>query len=495
MFYKLGLINAWRNLTRSLLAIISMAFAAAFLAYLLTLSRGYSQGAGQPLRQMLGGEITIYRQKLISEQPGSKQDWQFRLEALNPFTDLNFFYSNYEQSGYMANNPLIQTEWMSIAGELQQNQSITGIYPVNRLPIYSQYLSEHGVTETVANSLYGKDLSQETSEERTLATMIDSGRWFRETDDGTLVAVVSSKQLLPEGVKPLTTGDTLKIEIPQVVQGEQGLRFDWLATTAVELKVIGTVALHTRDVDFFTLGELKTEQIYGYHNDIYLPLATWQEIWKMAAGTLGYLPEQYVLQVDDLTYLEDIVYSLREQLPNVQISSVPTLNDWMLNQFLLEPMQSFNRIPPARIAALKETKSSVDQGVIAADLRLPIVTLVLFNAALLLCANILILIIERKREMAVLKSIGARRRDITQMIVAEAMTITFLGASSGYLIVSIPSVLNQLSNLANANQILGSLLLNYLFVLLITCGCAAIFALIPGLQIASKSVMEVLRDE
>ena len=77
--------------TRSLLAIISMAFAAAFLAYLLTLGRGYSQGAGQPLRQMLGGEITIYRQKLISEQPGSKQDWQFRLEAPQPFDGHKFF--------------------------------------------------------------------------------------------------------------------------------------------------------------------------------------------------------------------------------------------------------------------------------------------------------------------------------------------------------------------------------------------------------------------
>ncbi|MCE5196297.1 MAG: ABC transporter permease [Negativicutes bacterium] len=495
MFYQLGFINAWRNLTRSLLAIISMAFAAAFLAYLLTLGRGYSQGAGQPLRQMLGGEITIYRQKLISEQPGSKQDWQFRLEALSPLTDLNFFYSKYEQSGYMANNPMDETAWKSIAAALRQNQSITGVYPVHRLPIYSQYQSEHGVRETVANSLYGKDLSQETSEERSLAGMINSGRWLQETDDGSFAAVVASNQLLPSGVKPLTTGDTLKIEIPQVVQGEQGLRFNWQSTTSVELKVIGTVALHTRDVDFFTMGELKTEQIHGYHNDIYLPLATWQAIWQQAAGTLAYLPEQYILQVDDLTYLEDVVYSLREQLPNIQINSVPTLNDWMLNQFLLEPQQAFSRIPPARLAALKETKSNDSQGVIAADLRLPIVALVMFNAALLLCANILILIIERKREMAVLKSIGARRRDITQMIVTEAMTITFLGASSGYLMISIPSVLNQLSNLANASQILGSLLLNYLLVLLITCGSAAIFALIPGLQIASKSVMEVLRDE
>lgn len=55
LFFKLGAKNAWRNLARSLLAIISMGFASAFLAYVLTLGRGYSQGAGQPLRQMLGG--------------------------------------------------------------------------------------------------------------------------------------------------------------------------------------------------------------------------------------------------------------------------------------------------------------------------------------------------------------------------------------------------------------------------------------------------------
>jgi putative ABC transport system permease protein len=167
----------------------------------------------------------------------------------------------------------------------------------------------------------------------------------------------------------------------------------------------------------------------------------------------------------------------------------------MLNQFLIEPDQAFSRVPISRLNALKETQQVNTQGVIVADLRMPIVTLVLFNAALLLTANILILIIERKREMAILKSIGAKKADIVTMIMSEAVLITFLGASSGYLIVSIPNILNQFSNSVSGLQIIWSFLVNSAYVLTITCSCAALFAFIPGLQIASKSVMEVLRDE
>lgn len=496
MFFKLGAKNAWRNLARSFLAIISMGFASAFLAYVLTLGRGYSQGAGQPLRQMLGGEISVYQQKLVSELPSNPTDFEFSIETLNPFTDLSFFYTGYEQKGYMTGSSMDDENWLHLEQQLLDQPSISGVYPVYRLPAYQQFISSSGESSIVSKtSLYGKDPNQENSSERSLASFIASGRWFEGSDDHKLVAVISTNQDLPTGVGGKEVGDTMQIEIPRIVQTDEGMDIDWLNTVSYEFEIIGSVALHTRDVDFVSLGVLCTEQIFGYHNDVYIPISTWNDIWAMASNEQAFIPGEYVLQVGSLTYLEDIIYTLREQFPDVQINSVPVLNEWMLNQFLIEPDQAFSRVPISRLNALKETQQVNTQGVIVADLRMPIVTLVLFNAALLLTANILILIIERKREMAILKSIGAKKADIVTMIMSEAVLITFLGASSGYLIVSIPNILNQFSNSVSGLQIIWSFLVNSAYVLTITCSCAALFAFIPGLQIASKSVMEVLRDE
>ena len=496
LFFKLGAKNAWRNLARSLLAIISMGFASAFLAYVLTLGRGYSQGAGQPLRQMLGGEISVYQQKLVSELPSNPTDFEFSIETLNPFTDLSFFYTGYEQKGYMTGSSMDDENWLHLEQQLLDQPSISGVYPVYRLPAFEQFIEGSGESSIVSKvSLYGKGLNQENMAERSLASYVDSGRWFEDSDDNRHVAVISTNQVLPPGVAGHKVGDMVQIEIPRIVETVKGKEIDWLNPITVDFEIIGSVALHTRDVDFFVVGELKTEQIHGYHNDIYIPLSTWKEIWGTVALEQTYLPGEYILQVDTLTYLEDIVYTLREQYPNIQVNSIPVQNEWMLNQFLIEPEQAFSRVPAARLSALKETKQANTQGVIIADLRVPIVTLVLFNAALLLTANILILIIERKREMAVLKSIGAKKADIVTMIMSEAVLITFLGASSGYLIVSIPNILNQFSNSVSGLQIVWGVLLNSAYVLTITCGCAALFSFVPGLQIASKSVMEVLRDE
>ena len=53
MFFRLGFQNAWRNLSRSLLAVVSMAVAAAFFTYVISLGKGYVNQAGQPLTNYL----------------------------------------------------------------------------------------------------------------------------------------------------------------------------------------------------------------------------------------------------------------------------------------------------------------------------------------------------------------------------------------------------------------------------------------------------------
>jgi lipoprotein-releasing system permease protein len=135
------------------------------------------------------------------------------------------------------------------------------------------------------------------------------------------------------------------------------------------------------------------------------------------------------------------------------------------------------------------------QSVITADLRKPITLLVLLNAGLLVAANILILVSERKKEIAVLKAMGGRESELIRMILAEALLVSGVGASMGFFFIRIQAVLNQLTNPLGLFVILGLFLRDFFFVLGVTLLSAMLFGWIPAKKYASLPVMEVLRNE
>jgi putative ABC transport system permease protein len=110
-------------------------------------------------------------------------------------------------------------------------------------------------------------------------------------------------------------------------------------------------------------------------------------------------------------------------------------------------------------------------------------------------ANILIMVTERKREMAILKAIGAMGKNIIAMVLAEAVMVTFLGGSLGFLLVEVQSILNQITNRNPFFVILSNVMRSYGIVVGSTAIIAIFFGLLPAIKSASMSVMGVLRDE
>lgn len=497
MFLKLGVTNAWRNLARSLLAILSMALAASFLSYSVSLEKGYAGGAGQFVRRMDGGEIIAYAERLSLEMPKEGEAWVFTDEPLSDFTDYGMYYPEYTQAGYL--RLAEQANYFS-ESDLALISEVPGIEKIN--PIYQMPAWIAGATagssqgdQKTAVSVLGKSESGAESAAHSLEEYIIAGHWFSEEEMNSNSVVVP--QYIPGIAQQLKVGDLLRLEIPGITRSEDRLVSQWFERQTVELKVIGIVAIPTRYVSYINTAKGLTDgaQIYAYSSELYLPQGLWWKLWNQASQTLPYYPEQISIQTDNLTYLEDYVYDLSNQFTHFQFISAPKAEERLLQNFSLEPEAAFQILPAGVSAELRNQAMREQQAVISADLRLPILLLILFNAALLVAANILIMVTERKREMAILKAIGSMRKNIVVMVLVEAVMVTILGGSLGFFLVEIQSILNQITNQNPILSIVSSVLRSYGLVIGSTTLIVLFFGLFPALKSASMSVMGVLRDE
>ena len=132
---------------------------------------------------------------------------------------------------------------------------------------------------------------------------------------------------------------------------------------------------------------------------------------------------------------------------------------------------------------------------LAPNVRLSMAGLVFTNAALIVASNLLIMVQERKKEIGILKSVGAKQAEIIQMILCEALLISIIGAGGGFIICRIPDLLNQWTNDVVITAILSSFVLDLLFVALFTVTVSILFGFIPALSMARLTVMEVLSNE
>ena len=509
MFIRLGFQNAWRNLSRSILAIVSMAFAAAFLTYVISLGKGYANQAGQPLRSMLGGEIVVYSEKITAETPTECSSWSYRQGELDPFTDMEYLFPNMKSTGYLRedNQPGFTKEELK---QLSSFDEINGIHPLYRLPAEtvkvvdpeqsSPPLPEHLLRIQDDGSVLGPEISYSsglqgrdwrTNQEYSLGHYITNGRWFEEKDEEDFVGVVSSLQQLPQWVHVPLPGEKITLEIPSFRWIQGAWQPDYSETHRFEIEIIGNVTVQSRTVDYIAgIDGWVTEPVYAYFNEIYIPQGAWNQIWSVVAGGLVYVPSEVLLQVDDLTFLQDIVFDLQSQFPQFSIIDIPHQLERVHANLSLEPV-----VPMGARSALQDRKEQLNQGVLASDLRLPIALLVLINAALLVAANILILVAERKKEIAVLKAIGARESEIIRMVLAEAILVSGVGALLGFSLIRVQAFLNQWTNALGLLPLIWLLFLDLVMILGMTLFAAILFGWIPAKKYASLSVMEVLRNE
>lgn len=487
VFLLLGVKNAWRNIGRSSIAILSMALATAFLTYSVSLGRGYSPGIYADYRGVIGGEIAAYATVFDIGADNGPETLEYRRLIESPMTDLAMFHPECFDPGYLS--PVDHSEQFApeLLEEIGSYPGITAAYPRYQMPALWQG-NLQGVLLDVG--LRGRDPALDAMLVKHPEELICAGRWFSEEDEGQPVCVLPKHRAWSTGLlEPPAIGEKITISLPTITEMDGDYLFDRLNRQSVELTVIGYIEVSSRFLSWHaTQGEL-IEYLYWTFEEIQLPLTTWQHLWETSGGT-SFRPQQFSLIVDDVAYLEDTLFNLRSNYQGIslvsvvdQVERIKQTMEWETRP-KLAPDWLYYQAPE------RNTRGSFQE-----DLRLPIGLALFMVAALVIAANLLIMVSERKTEIAVLKAVGTRRVQIMLMIVSEAFLIAVLGSVLGFLSVRTFTALSQLGGGSQLISFLLGVLRDFVLALAAAGAVSILFALLPALMMARLSVMGVMRHD
>lgn len=501
MFWKLGALSAWRNLARSLLAVVSMAMASGFFIDAVAMSRGYVAKTGREYRSYLGGEISAYAWNLSGSRENLPPDseWTFWPHFSAENTDIATFMPELTQ-GVMMPQSQASPFTADLLSELAAIEGVDAVYP--RWQLAAQLHSQHG---TLSRPLRGRDAALDQFLTVSPAELVQEGRWFGPADEGKYLAIVSSRQRLLAAESPMAVGDLLQLSLPRLVRNQDGsFRYDYSDPIRTELMVIGVMDIPSRNLEITGNTDINvdpprnrnlvySDTLYAFADDIQIPLSTWQDIWLQVSGGMEYLPTQAQLIVRDISYLEDICLEAARSFPANSFFTVPTLIQKAAAQVTLENPAKLSIT--ADLARTLARKPLAEQEAVGMDLRLPMVVLIFFNAAMVIMSNLLILVQERRTEAGILKAVGSLKRQVLVMIVSEALVISLIGALIGFLVFRLPTAAIQATN----NVSIGEILRRFGFDLLLTVGssslAAVLFGLLPAFSMATLSVREVMQED
>ena len=117
-------------------------------------------------------------------------------------------------------------------------------------------------------------------------------------------------------------------------------------------------------------------------------------------------------------------------------------------------------------------------------------------AAIALLNTLLLSVIERRRELGVLRAMGASRRFISRMVLAEAAAVAIVGSVVG---VIIGGVLHWLSDkiltATTSVQVEFAMQWNTLIFVVVACGLCLVGALVPAVRAARMNISESILTE
>ncbi len=322
-----------------------------------------------------------------------------------------------------------------------------------------------------------------------------AGRPLSVVDEGLMRAVVdigrgATAGYGQPGAFSSSFGGTMELMVPRLTmpgspdaEGAPGdALFNYADAAGFRFRVIGgyrfpgTVSIGGRELVYST-------------PQVLIPDDVFERIWAEVSGGAPIAVPQVSVSVRNLTTVENVAARLREALPDCTVVSIPSAAAAGAERGgLPEQWSQWRRSPSGT-------------GVVAGQVTLPaqvkyiLLVLTSLLAALVVAANSLVMLTHRRREIGVLRAIGAKRRDIMAMVLAEITLVSGLGAACGFGIVRFAVVWSQLSSKVELGAIGASALADGAKVIGACVLCAAAFGLAPAIRSTSISTMEVLREE
>ncbi|NLY53454.1 MAG: hypothetical protein GX060_02335 [Firmicutes bacterium] len=466
------------------------AAAALILTVSLSTSSGFLYGQHLLLRYYLGGDITILPGKLV-----------FTQEELNR-ENLALSWADYpepwqnEAPGFLSRLPY--DGWLTTAGyaeavdlarvaeAVQGQAAVEFLYPYYGIPGIVEFPGRGGaagrlitlrgraldIDEYWQIEKYAPSSSEElftimtgavvSTQDFTPNDMLNMLQAFRALD-GQPVCIINTAAL-PQGVPAPDVGEELTVYVPKFDRVAQ--EYDFAHLTPVSLQVVGHMSVAVSTYEFGAEARLP---YYWLSDAVHVPLDTWQQI----AAQVGIDPEpqqvgQLGLVLNDTTLATELEHTLRQVLPEYTVLTAA------------EMMTLVNR--------------ATSQAGLPLDMDSAFHLLIILITGLIVATNAFLLIMQRRKEIAILKSIGASHWNIVTLILAELVALSLAASCVGWLFYRLPMVISLAmfavpwpeiwrQTLTVGGQVTGVLVLG-----------AVIFGLIPAVHAARTPVMEVLRD-
>ncbi len=491
MLWQLATNNIRRNWMQNLLGIIGVAVAAAVMTASISLGAGYPERAWVEHRTFIGADIIIYPGQLgvAYEDVGSRDTgWQWSLREDRQLNDLFFFHPRIYREGYI-HPPGQMTHFDTallpdpLAADRHHAEIVT-VEPLLKIPARVM-ISDEGHVGTYPAPLRARNVELD-HEVWDVEPYVSRGRWFEPEEEGEFVVLMQANRGInpPEQgtrpqYRPPSVDDRLVFEVPHLRGYVDGYPvWDWENTLELEMTVVGLFSFPTDMVPlvdergaFVTDSEGRTILIQNYIDteDVFIPEETWHRIWDRVAPA-GVAPAAYQLNVTlgNMYRAREVASQLQGELPGTTVLTVPE----------------------------QATISRRDRGqtAVPADVSVMLVVAMFMVAGLLLVANMYVLIMQRRKEMAVLKAVGMASGHVLGLIMIETILISVIGATLGFLAVrTVVTGVLLISEVTMAE--IGMLTLRAgATVVGVSVLIASIFGLLPAYLAMKQTTMEVLRD-
>jgi len=495
LFWRLGVTNARRNLSRSMLSVVSMAVAAMVLSAALFLAAGYPAQAYLLHRVFAGGDIMIYPRALSLASPAGANesggaDYGFSRMPRDWISELYAYSPEVYDYGVFMSSTAAWFDLDEITARIERVSGVTDIYPYLTLPAFESYYDrqaayDRGGLTAIRGRSIDKDLRYFYLQE-----FIVSGRPLSVMDYGLYRAIVDlgrggTAGYGEPGAFGGVSGGGIDLLIPRlsIATDDGTAAFDYADMVPYRFRVVGGYVLKLGD-------DSSGRSAPAYATpQVIVPDDTFHEIWAAVTGGAPVAVPQVTVSVANLYSVETVASRLREALPDCTVVSVPQA---------------------ARIAEMRglpqgwsrtRSSASLQVAAVAGEVSLPgevkylLLGLTSMLAALVVAANSLVMLTQRRQEIGVLRALGAARRDIMMMVLSEVSVVSTIGAAIGYGFVRAAVVYQQLTGRASLAAIGVEILRDGLLVVGLCVAGAILFGLAPAVRSTAISTMEVLRQE
>lgn len=497
--------NTRRNWIRSILVIGGMAVAAFIMAASQSLTEGHVSWAFARYRAFMGGDLVAYPLEMVVEGRAQEDQvtWVWDYWDHPWVNDLASFYPSLSQQGFVRpqESPVAYFEVDRLPPVILDHPQVRHVEP---------YLVMPGLVPDATRGMHHaplRSLEIEPGRQRGWEDLIVQGRFFSEDEEDRMVALVngaSSAYHLTDQERsyPVPPAfEFIEVEIPYLLGFRDGFPvYDFSDLKRVRLRVVGHFAVELYEEWIMNadgnpvrggIDQIVYFPHYWHTPQIVIPSGTWHQLFQERSG--GQTPRAYQLGItveDPLTART----TAREIEGELARATVMTVGDQVQTGNLFTRRVS-RSVPAHRAMELMQKRTTMGQPVASQDVSQLMAGLSFLLAGCLVIANAHILVMNRRKELGILRALGMSGGEVMVLVLLELALLSLIGALLGFFLVSGLVGLALLASGAGLWHALLESLGSGLLVVGAALSVSLFFGFWPALKAVRSTTMEVLSDE